>query len=237
MLLATDRKLLEGFRRGCPEALSRVYREYSPQIVQVLRHGFTFSAAGKAKRFRGVQSAYDLDDLLQEIFLKAFSDKVRQGYDGISPFAPYLKTIARNHLIDILRKKNLEDLVLDNEDASAEPRAVTANPSDPLRAEVQGTGAPSSDLETVEIAKLVQAFVRTLSARELVVYEKRFLEGLGLEQTSSLCALSISQIRTSEKRIRLAFFSYMRKSGYFEGYVQNEKGVLSRIERLFGGKR
>jgi DNA-directed RNA polymerase specialized sigma24 family protein len=50
-------------------------------------------------------------DLVQEVFIRAFSGRVRECFDGIRDFRPYLNTIARNCFLDTVRKHGREVLV------------------------------------------------------------------------------------------------------------------------------
>ena len=94
-LLVEDRRLLEEFRRGTPQALERVYAHYVDHVAAFLRGGFTFSSGGQLIRFKGLQSPSELQDVLQETFCRAFHPRARVSYDGIHPYAPFLLTIAR----------------------------------------------------------------------------------------------------------------------------------------------
>ncbi len=50
----------------------------------------------------------ELEDLIQEVFVRAFSEKGRLAYDGLRDYEPYICTIARNLLIDRARKQGRE---------------------------------------------------------------------------------------------------------------------------------
>lgn len=50
----------------------------------------------------------DLEVLVQNTFVRAFSPSARAAYDGLRPFGSYLVTIARNLLIDEARARNRE---------------------------------------------------------------------------------------------------------------------------------
>ena len=105
MLLVEDRALLDGYRRGDPAALERIYRAYAPDLARMLRHGFSFRSGGRMCRFHGVRSSFDLEDRVQEVFTRVFTEQGRLSYDGLTPFAAYLRTVARNLVIDDFRRK------------------------------------------------------------------------------------------------------------------------------------
>ena len=52
-LLSSDRRLLEGFRRGDTDALGVVFDHYAPAVAAFLARGFTFSSKGRLLQFRG----------------------------------------------------------------------------------------------------------------------------------------------------------------------------------------
>jgi DNA-directed RNA polymerase specialized sigma24 family protein len=51
-------------------------------------------------------------ELLQEVFIRAFSAKARPAYDGVRPYKSYLATIASNLMIDTRRKDTRDPLSL-----------------------------------------------------------------------------------------------------------------------------
>jgi RNA polymerase sigma-70 factor (ECF subfamily) len=104
-LLSSDRVLLEQFRAGKLEALTRVYEEYAGMIAGFLTRGFTFSSKGRALEFRGYQQPFDLENVLQETFVRAFSEPARLAYDGLTPYRSYLTAIARNLVLSEHRRR------------------------------------------------------------------------------------------------------------------------------------
>src|SRR5262245_33995403 len=109
--LVERRPLLEGFRAGDRAALTEVYRHYAPGVAELLRHGFAFGSAGEMRVFRGYRSSFDLENALQEVFARAFQESALLRYDGLRPYVNYIYAIARNYVIDQLRRREL--LVID----------------------------------------------------------------------------------------------------------------------------
>lgn len=89
----------ERFRDGERAALERVYREHVALVRSSVRAGLYRT---------GRLSSSNLADIVQETFVKAFSRTGRQGYDGTRAYAPYILAIARNCLIDWLRRARRE---------------------------------------------------------------------------------------------------------------------------------
>src|SRR5437899_552364 len=96
--------LLERFRAGSREAMDTVYWAYVPRIERLVHTGFR-GADGKI--VPGVGYA-EVEDLVQEIFARAFSERARLAYDGQRDFGPYLSILARNVVVDWARKKKRE---------------------------------------------------------------------------------------------------------------------------------
>src|SRR5574341_691980 len=90
-----DRSFLDAFRRGDRAALAAVYEHYVAGVSAILRHGFAFSSGGARTRFHGYRSQFELEDILQEVFSRAFSERARLAWDGLTPYESYLAGIAR----------------------------------------------------------------------------------------------------------------------------------------------
>ena len=210
---------------------------YGPAVAGFLRGGFSFKSGNKFCRFHGTRSAFDVEDRLHDVFLRAFSESARLGYDGISPYRSYLITIARNLVIDDFRKKQraLTEYSIDDVQDKADPGLEDS--SEPLAGHFAPTGDPRKDAEAKELVDSVQAFVETLKPREAEIYRLRFRQGLDHKAISDELGLSPSKIKTSEKRVRLHFFEFMKKRGYFSGYVQEPSGWLRLLKRGREGAR
>jgi DNA-directed RNA polymerase specialized sigma24 family protein len=83
-----DPELLRAYREGRREALERVYRHYVRIVERYLR------AFARTARDATLREPDAIADLLQEVFVRAFSAGARKGYDGQRDFGPYLTTIA-----------------------------------------------------------------------------------------------------------------------------------------------
>jgi len=224
-MLEDDRAWLDAYRRGDREALERVYRAYAPQVATVLRRGFSFESAGRACRFHGVRSEFDFEDRLHDVFARAFTERARLSYDGLTPFVVYIRTIAKNLIIDDFRKK--ERVLVEYSVELPEPAHDPGeDASEPLLGHVATTGRPEYDRGQSEVVELVQRFKAGLAERERRVYELRFERTMEHQEIAQATGLSASKIKTSEERIRTRFFRFMRQNGYFKGYVQEQRGWL-----------
>lgn len=104
LALERDRDLLAGFREGKRDVLARVYRALVDDVFKLVALGFT----SKSATIRGERDPDEQRVAVQEVFVKAFAERARLGYDGVRPYRPYLLTIARNVMIDRARARSGE---------------------------------------------------------------------------------------------------------------------------------
>ena len=101
--LAEDRQRLEAFRRGEKETLGLVYRHYAAALSRRLAGGIQLEAGNQ--RLRAELNGWcDIEAILQETFVRAFSPKARGAYDGLRPYSAFLLGVARNVLLDEYRR-------------------------------------------------------------------------------------------------------------------------------------
>ena len=90
------------------------------------------------------------DDAAQEAFVRAYRGFA--GYDPAQPFGPWIMKIARNHSLDLLRRRRFEPVAFGTE--AEEAAAAEADDTDGL-----------GELLTAERARSVQAAVSALPER------------------------------------------------------------------------
>lgn len=198
--LHEDRSLLQAFRRGDAEALAHVYRAHVQRLAQYLRAGFATDAAGS--RFTGLARACELEDAVQEVFVRAFRDEARRSYDGVRPFEGWLLGIAHNYVISELRPRRLPIVPLTAELGQQHPAGVSTD----------------AEVEDRELDALVKAFVTTLDPRETGVYRARFEKQLSQEQAAQALGLTRIQVRRAEVRLKSRLLSYLQQQGYLSDY-------------------
>ena len=210
-LLATQRELLGRFRAGEKPALEEVYRHYAPAVAAFLAKGFIFRSGEKMLRFAGYSEPFDLDNTLQETFLRALRPSARAAYDGVRPYKQYLFTIARNLVVDQLRGREVAFGDATDVLAADEAGAQTL-------ASAECVGLPGSEgaLLREELGRLYAAFVGALSERDRAFFEARFeAEGTQVDAGRAV-GLSHMQSRSLEKKLRTRFLAYMQVRGYLE---------------------
>jgi RNA polymerase sigma-70 factor (ECF subfamily) len=211
-LLDRDRDLLASFRAGDRAALADVYRQYAPVVARVLSRGFSFRSENEMLRFRGYDSAFDLENAMQETFTRAFREPARRAYDGIRPYEGYLVTIARNFVLDELRGRE--------QAASDRIERVMDAASDPHELGLEGMPDENAEEHTLhrELASLCGTFVGGLSEESAAFFRARFVEGRTQIDAGKAAGLSHMQARTLEKRLRERFLGYLHSKGWLEAY-------------------
>ncbi|MEM6294299.1 MAG: sigma-70 family RNA polymerase sigma factor [Myxococcota bacterium] len=206
--------LLDGFRAGRSEALRDVYRLYADDVSKQLRFGFSFESRGRAHRFVGYGSAFDLQDALHETFRRAFEPRAREGYDGIRPYLPYLRTIARNVVLRSFRKREVLFPAVDDDDSGTP--AVTA----------WGDEGPSPEqtVASEQVQALVRGFLDTLEPDARKLLELRFIDGQSQRDAAESLGLGRQQVRSREAKLRTALVRYLK--------AQGESGLVSTTAML-----
>jgi RNA polymerase sigma factor (sigma-70 family) len=196
--LCEDRALLDRFRAGERTALEQVFRMYLPLVMHLVVRGVVLETGGRAF----VQQEAQQDDLAQEVFLRLFSDAVRLRYDGVRPFAAYVRGITRNVVVDHLRRQG----------RSADGLArMTERELEPLSL-AEGRGQEDQLLAREE-AELVGRFVGGLSTEERALVELRFVACASQEQAARALGKTRQNIRTLEQHIKDRLRALLRGSG------------------------
>ncbi|HNW81531.1 MAG TPA: sigma-70 family RNA polymerase sigma factor [bacterium] len=196
----SDDRFYKDFRNGNQAVLFEVYKNYAPKVANFLYKGFIFKACDKDCRFSGYKNNCDLVNAVQLTFEKAFTKNAIRSYDGIRPYETYLFTIAKNVVVDDLRKKRipLTDNVIDVEAVPAE--SACTNPERKMLIE--------------ELKNLMAEFTAVLEPLERDVLKYRFTEGFSQDTTAEVTGLTRTMVRTLEKSIRLKALEFFSKSGY-----------------------
>jgi RNA polymerase sigma factor (sigma-70 family) len=194
-ILRENVELRNAFREGRPYALAEVYREQLPRVVRYLRF-----LSRKSRQNKMYQSCL-VDDLAQEVFIRAFSDKARYSFNEYRDFGPYLVTIAKHLFLDATRRRRREEaceLEMDSERlylAVQEQAPVSERPVDP------------------RVAAVVRAYLRELPEELSRLYERRFLLEESQELAASTLGISRGQLRSLEQRLKRGLGAALRRAG------------------------
>jgi RNA polymerase sigma-70 factor (ECF subfamily) len=182
-----ERALLEAFRRGDREALERVYSSHVRHVEERVRA--VLNRLGKL-------TAADLADLVQDAFLQAFSERARGQYDGERDYGPFVIAIARNIVIDWIRRSGREVPMADLLGWFAEEPAVETE---------------SEAFDSVLLAN-TRAYIDGLAPNLQEVHRVRFVLGMPQRQAAAAMGISRQSLRTLEKKLLSGFRRHLHKS-------------------------
>ena len=192
-----NRELLDRFRRGERAALAAVYEYYVDDVALIARHGFTIESAGHSY-IRGV----DLDgehELIQETFVKAFSDSARASFDGLRPYRPFLLRITKNLMIDRLRAQR----------SAAEP---AGNLDKILDAGDQVTVPDhEEDLHWRLLSEATTEFLAALDVESRDVVRLRYESELSQDAVADQLGCSRRRVRTVEHRVKAKLARHLKR--------------------------
>jgi RNA polymerase sigma-70 factor (ECF subfamily) len=188
-LFRDNPELLVPFREGQPRALEVVYRFYVRPTDSYLRALARFTQVAELAQPSAIA------DLLQEVFVRAFSGQARSSYDGLREFSPYLNTIARNCFMDALRRRRKEVLQLRDD----EPRLEL--------------GTESSQVYDPKILAVLRAYLNDLPPELRGIYEQRFVSGVSQDIACLKLGISRRTLRTGEDRLRSGLRKALQLAG------------------------
>jgi len=171
---------LREFRDGERSALEQVYVAYIDEVEAIVCR---FLAAGT--RGRSLRDSTEAGDLVQEVFIRAFSDKARRSFDSRRDFGPFLGALTRNLLFDWARRRGREILSDDLDGYCA--------PSSRNRVE------PWAARDTIAT---VSEYIARLPADLRAVHEYRYVQCLTQEKACELLGISRQALRTREGHLR-----------------------------------
>jgi RNA polymerase sigma-70 factor (ECF subfamily) len=151
-----------------------------------------------------------VDDLVQETWLRVLERG--RSYDGQSPFAPWLFTIARNLAVDSLRKRRIFSLDSSDADSDSNSDATGAAGASYAESLALASAAPSpfEQAARTEDARLLSEALGTLppAVREALVL--RFQEELSLEEIAAIAGASVSTVASRIYRGLAALRTHMQ---------------------------
>lgn len=158
-----------GVMRSYPD-FEEAWKEYYPKLFVYLQNSF------------GIRQGEDLEDMVQDILLKACSRRKR--FDPRYSFATWLYTLARNHCIDRLRKKGPVYVGVDPESLQTD--------ADPV----------SSGFLAAESCEAVCRTLTGLSADERSMVFLRYYEDLSCRDIARVMGLPEGTVKSRFHTIR-----------------------------------
>lgn len=191
-IFADNRDLLDRFRRGDRDALAAVYYRYVDEVATLARRGFTIESSGHVY-VRGLDADGERE-LVQETFLKAFAEKARLAYDGVSPYRPYLLRITKNLMIDRYRAAQHATVELDETGVGDIDQLLATN------AEL-AAGTEPEDLHWKSLRIATTEYVATLDDESRQLVALRFVDERSQDETAMHMKCSRRRVRTVEERV------------------------------------
>jgi RNA polymerase sigma factor (sigma-70 family) len=183
----------------------------------VIRHGFRLESQDAS--VPGVRDPQTQCELLQEVFLRAFSRQVRERYDGLRPYRPYLLQITRNLLVDRFRKTARE--------------VSTSDPLIDLDRMMFENTEPQETLDTdpewLAQVRACQAYLAGASEQVRLFVKLRFAAEQSQESVADALGLTRKQVRTLELRVRKELAAYLLEQ---EGPVASSARTEAMVRTL-----
>ncbi len=163
----SDSSLIEAWRDGDERAATELVRRHAAPLARFL------SAAGAGA---GAGAGEDVEDLVQETFLRAF--RRIETFKGVSSFRTWLMTIGSNLLKDSWRRRS-------------------RRPEVPLEGQdiVDEAGDPQGEVVAGDIAARIGAFVQTLPRMQRDVFLLRAQQGMEYEEIASALGTTVGAAR------------------------------------------
>jgi RNA polymerase sigma-70 factor (ECF subfamily) len=155
----------------------------------------------------------DLADLVQEVFVRAFSAKSRCAYDGLREYGPYLYAIARNVLIDWARVRGREI-------PSPWTEIEAAMEMTPVLEDTEPWAEPVT-------VRVVEEYLGALPEDLREVHRLRHDEGLSQEQAAERLGVGRQTLRTLERRLRDGLAAALDAAGI----STDDQPELARVRR------
>lgn len=196
----SDREHLAAFREGRRDALESVYREHVAVVTKFLRSGFMYTTNDTPTRFPGVRDSFELESFVQETFARAFDERARLAYDGLRPYGAFLNGIAKNLVLDRLRKQARRGEVLASPDVIA------------TAVDVSALEASEEDKRARE---LVTRFLDTdCDDRDRTLFRLRYERELSQADAATAAGLTRIQVRRWESKFRARLLRFLKRADY-----------------------
>ena len=185
-IVATDAELIDMARGGDAEAFGCLFNRYRDSIYQLYRQ-------------RTSGQGVDIDDLLQETFVKVYLNLNK--YNASYTFGQWVYTIARNTFIDYTRKKR-ENMVSIDGTPEGYREVVTTS----------GTLNPEERLITDQGQAQLERFIGQMSPRYRTLIDLRFFRDYTYEEIAAELKLPLGTVKTQIHRAREQLCRFIQSS-------------------------
>lgn len=172
--------LVERARGGDDAAFAGLVEQYQRKIYRLARNI--------------TQNAEDAEDVLQDAFLKAYTNLAK--FHGDSKFYTWIVRIAVNEALMKLRKRRGDKMVSLDEEIELGEESVT-------REIAVWDGNPEQTYSQEEMRKLLDDAIQSLKPTFRSVFQLRDVEELSTEETAEALELSVPAVKSRLLRARL----------------------------------
>ncbi|MBQ2413364.1 MAG: sigma-70 family RNA polymerase sigma factor [Rikenellaceae bacterium] len=172
-IVADDAQLVDWVLAGDNSAFEYLFNRYAESIRRLY--------------LQRVGNVSDVDDLLQETFIKVFINLTR--YDRTYTFGQWLYTIARNTFIDFVRKRH-EDLSID-----ALPPHSTVTPASTVP-------TPEESVISLQQRVRIEHHLDRMTPRYRELIEFRYFREFSYEEIAEKLSLPLGTVKTQIHRAR-----------------------------------
>ena len=160
----TDEALLVQINHGSREAFTHVYTHYQPRVLRYLEP-FTYPNNGLA------------EEIVQEVFVRLWTR--RKDLLHIKALEPYLKKMARNHLLNMVKAERIKEK---HESTAAAGREGWVNETE-------------NNYRFKEYYQLTRQALDLLPERRRYLFQLSTVEGYSLDEIAALTNLSKSVVK------------------------------------------
>jgi RNA polymerase sigma factor (sigma-70 family) len=185
-----DRTLVELALEGDQQAYQKLMEKYSGALTRHVQ---------KMVRRQG-----EVDDLVQECFIKAFS--ALKSYSADYAFSTWLYKIATNHTIDFLRKRKLKTMSIDAPINTKDGEVEFELPDTSYR--------PDRHIVEDERKMLIQEAIEFLPEKYRRVIMMRHQQEKSYEEIAQELDLPLGTVKAHIFRARALLYKYLRDKRY-----------------------
>lgn len=188
-IACTDAALVGLVLGGDGRAFGHLFDRYAGSLRQI----YLQRTGGKAD---------DTDDLIQEIFVKAFVNL--HSYNSSYAFGQWIYTIARNTFIDYVRRRRA-DLPIDGPSGDYVRQPVSLLPD------------PEENILRIEQRLGLEASLEKMASKYRKLIELRFFRDLSYEEISENLGIPLGTVKTQIHRARTKLAEIIRSHGLISG--------------------
>lgn len=181
-----DRLLVEAALAGRQSAYEQIVDKYRGALTRHIQ--------------RMVRATDEIDDLVQECFIKAFSNL--ESYSVDFAFSTWLYKIATNHTIDYLRKKRLSTFSIDRPIQTKDGEVEYELPDTTYR--------PDRHIVEDQRRELIQAAIESLPEKYHRVIVMRHQQEKSYEEIAAELDLPLGTVKAHIFRARALLYKYLR---------------------------